>query len=201
MGNGRSAFVHTRVCISAPNLIFLRKTLFNTATALCHHPPLFSIHSRNVTPLPLSSIRLCIKRSLSFHGKTLPGILLTRYRSDYFTWIFDLNLPLPPHWNFASIQRNFPHVFTTFSLLFLFFSRGGEGLFERSSRKVELYRGQPSLLSTVPRWFFFSRHCITDLYIFFFSPAEEQFGEGRASFLPTESQTRGGKRAVEILSS
>lgn len=191
MGNGRSAFVHTRVCISAPNLIFLRKTLFNTATALCHHPPLFSIHSRNVTPLPLSSIRLCIKRSLSFHGKTLPGILLTRYRSDYFTWIFDLNLPPPP----IEISPRSNAIFPTFLPRFLFFFssfRGGrEGLFERSSRKVELYRGQPSLLSTVPRWFFFSRHCITDLYIFFFSPAEKQFGEGRASFLPTESQTRG----------
>lgn len=133
MGNGRSAFVHTRVCISAPNLIFLRKTLFNTATALCHHPPLFSIHSRNVTPLPLSSIRrICIKRSLSFHGKTLPGILLTRYRSDYFTWIFDLNLPSPPlkfRLDPTQFSPRFYHVFSSFSLLF----EGGG----RAFRKVE----------------------------------------------------------------
>lgn len=187
MGNGRSAFVHTRVCISAPNLIFLRKTLFNTATALCHHPPLFSIHSRNVTPLPLSSIRLCIKRSLSFHGKTLPGILLTRYRSDYFTWIFDLNLPSPPlkfRLDPTQFSPRFYHVFSSFSLLF---EGGGKGFSKGRVERLNCIAVNRAFCPPFHDDFFF--HDIVSQIYTFFSSALQKSSLGRGG-LPFSQPSR-----------
>lgn len=124
-------------------------------------PPSFVLHpfpERYPSPTLHSSIYKTF-----IVGRTLPGILLRRYRSDYFTWIFDLNLPTPLKFRLDPTQ--FSPRFSSFSLLFE--REGGGRAFERSSRKVELYRGQPSLC---PRstMIFFSRYRITDLYIFLF---------------------------------
>lgn len=144
-------------------------------------PPSFVLHpfpERYPSPTLHSSIYKTF-----IVGRTLPGILLRRYRSDYFTWIFDLNLPTPLKFRLDPTQ--FSPRFSSFSLLF---EREGGRAFERSSRKVELYRGQPSLCPRSTMIFF---HDIVSRIYTFFSSEENRFYESQTAV----------KRAVEILSS
>lgn len=146
-------------------------------------PPSFVLHpfpERYPSPTLHSSIYKTF-----IVGRTLPGILLRRYRSDYFTWIFDLNLPTPLKFRLDPTQ--FSPRFSSFSLLFEREGRGG-GLLKGRVERLN-YIAVNRAFVHVPRWFFF--HDIVSRIYTFFSSEENRFYESQTAV----------KRAVEILSS
>lgn len=113
-------------------------------------PPSFVLHpfpERYPSPTLHSSIYKTF-----IVGRTLPGILLRRYRSDYFTWIFDLNLPTPLKFRLDPTQ--FSPRFSSFSLLFER-EGGGEGFWKVESKGWIISRSTEPL-STFHDDFFFT---------------------------------------------